>query len=254
MATTDRSRILMVDDNDRVRSFVRPALEDAGFECLEASDGWTALGIIESQSPDLVVLDIQLGDQEMSGLDVCKRMREQGTPTPVIFLTVKDRIEEPFYMERALQLGADDYMTKREELGQLESKMGLIPTEHLERKSDMAELVARIRARLRDSDALVEVDDYLRIDFARQQVHVKRKTRWEEERLAPKEFALLSALVKNRGRPVGKNRLMAIADVLTEGSIQNQIWKLRQKLEPEPHEPRYIQTYHKMGYRFNRPE
>ena len=91
-----RAKILLVDDNPRVRSFLRPALEGAGFDCVEAEDGWTALAMVEEECPDLVVLDILLGDERMGGLDVCKKLREKGIRTPIIFLTIKDRAEDPY--------------------------------------------------------------------------------------------------------------------------------------------------------------
>lgn len=77
-----------------MRSFVRPAREEAGYVCVEAEDGWSALEMVESETPDLVVLNILLGDDEMSGLDVCKEIRQKGILTPVVFLTIKDRIAD----------------------------------------------------------------------------------------------------------------------------------------------------------------
>lgn len=251
MGNTERARVLLVDDNPRVRSFVRPALEDAGFECIEAEDGWTALEMIESEFPDLVVLDILM--PEMDGLEVCKRIRRKGIRTPVVFLTIRDRTEYPETLVRAYELGGNAYITKREELKRLELRMGLRPTEVIERKSDVAELISLIRASLPQAEQIQEFDDYLRVDLARQQAQVKRKGQWQPVRLAPKEFSILALLVKSNGRPVGKGQLMDTAGVDGEGALQNQIWKLRQKLEPDPQNPRYIATYHKIGYRFGNP-
>ena len=241
-----------MDDNPNVRSFVRPALEDAGFDCIEAADGWAALDEVESEAPDLVVLDIMLGDEDMNGLDVCKKIRERGLRVPVIFLTIKDRTEEPGYMEQAFRVGGDDYISKREELRRVEARMGLTPTEYLERKSDIEELLARIKARLPERDSIREFDNYLRIDLAEQQVFINHGDSWEEVRLAPKEFSLLEALMKNIGRPVGLRQLIGAAGLEGEkGALYNHFYKLRQKLERDPQTPRYIQTYHKIGYRFS---
>ena len=190
----------------------------------------------------------------MSGLEVCKKIREKGLLVPVVFLTIKDRTEDPYYMERAFRVGGDDYVSKREELRRLEQRMGLNPTEFLERKSDIEELVARVRARLPQVDSLQEFDGHLRVDLMNHQVQVKRQGEWCEEHLAPKEFSLLALLVKSGGRPVGKSQLMDGADVDGEGALQNHIYKLRQKLEPDPQDPHYILTYHKIGYRFRNPE
>jgi len=247
-----RAKVLLVDDNPNVRSFVRPALEDAGFDCIEAADGWAALDEVESEAPDLVVLDIMLGDEDMNGLDVCKKIRERGLRVPVIFLTIKDRTEEPGYMEQAFRVGGDDYISKREELRRVEARMGLTPTEYLERKSDIEELLARIKARLPERDSIREFDNYLRIDLAEQQVFINHGDSWEEVRLAPKEFSLLEALMKNIGRPVGLRQLIGAAGLEGEkGALYNHFYKLRQKLERDPQTPRYIQTYHKIGYRFS---
>ncbi len=249
-----RPIILLVDDNPRVRSFVRPALEEAGFDCLEAGDGWAALEKVETERPDLVVLDILLGDHRMSGLDVCKEMRQKGIRTPVIFLTIKDRTVDPGYMERAFQLGADDYITKREELKQLEQRMGLAPTEFLERKSDIEELVARIRARISLAPPEREFAGCLRINLAGRLVKVKRDGEWQEVHLTNAEFDILEALVKAAGRPVGKGQLMDAAVVDGEGSLQSHIWRLRNKIEPVPDEPRFLLVYHGIGYRFKEPD
>ena len=252
MQNRGRAKVLLVDDNPNVRSFVRPALEDAGFDCIEAADGWAALDEVESEAPDLVVLDIMLGDEDMNGLDVCKKIRERGLRVPVIFLTIKDRTEEPGYMEQAFRVGGDDYISKREELRRVEARMGLTPTEFLERKSDIEELLARIKARLPERDSIREFDNYLRIDLAEQQVFINHGGSWEEVRLAPKEFSLLEALMKNIGRPVGLRQLIGAAGLEGEkGALYNHFYKLRQKLERDPQTPRYIQTYHKIGYRFS---
>jgi len=249
-----RARILLVDDNPRVRSFLRPALEEAGFDCLEAEDGWTALAIMEGDCPDLVVLDIMLGDERMGGLDVCKRIREKGIPTPIIFLTIKDRAEDPYFMRRAFQLGGDDYISKREELRLIEQRMGLSPSDFLDRKSDIDELLARIKIRLHYTDTGQQSDEYLRMDLGSRMIAVKREDKWLEVHLTPTEFSLLEILLRKPGHPVGKVQLMAAAQVDGEGSLQNHILRLRRKLEPDPENPRYLLTYHGIGYRFGNIE
>lgn len=249
-----RVRILLVDDNPRVRSFVRPALEELGFDCLEADNGWTALEQVEREHPALVVLDILLGDDRMSGLDVCKEMREKGDRTPVIFLTIKDRTVDPRYMERAFQLGGDDYITKREELRRLEQHMGLTPTEFLERKSDIEELVARIRARISLAKPEQGFDDYLRVSLAKRQARIKREGEWQDVHLTNTEFDILEVLVRAAGKPVGKGQIMDTANIDGEGSLQSHIWRLRIKIEPVPETPRFLLTYHGIGYRFREPD
>ncbi len=85
MRSATKPTILLVDDNPQIRSFIRPALEENGFGCLEAANGDEAISLAESHLPDLVVLDIELGDPALDGLDVCKRMRTLGLTMPVIF-------------------------------------------------------------------------------------------------------------------------------------------------------------------------
>jgi len=82
----------------RGKVFLEACLEEAGFKCLEAEDVWTALATVKEDYPDLVVLDILLGDERMGGLDVCKRILEKGIRTPIIFLTIKDRAEDLYFM------------------------------------------------------------------------------------------------------------------------------------------------------------
>ena len=249
-----RAKILLVDDNPRVRSFLRPALEGAGFDCLETEDGWTALTIVEEECPDLVVLDILLGDERMGGLDVCKRIREKGIGTPIIFLTIKDRAEDPYFMRRAFQLGGDDYISKREELRHIEQRMGLNPSEFLDRKSDIDELLARIKVRLHHEETGQQSDDYLRVDLGSRLIEVKREDQWREVHLTSTELSLLEKLLRKPGHPVGKVQLMAAAGIDGEGSLQNHILRLRRKLEPDPENPCYLLTYHGLGYRFRNIE
>ncbi|PKB64966.1 MAG: hypothetical protein BZY80_01230 [SAR202 cluster bacterium Io17-Chloro-G2] len=245
--------VLFVDDNPNVRSYVKFALEDAGYHFIEAADGWTAMETVEEQEPDLIVLDIMLGDPDMNGLDVCKRLREQGITTPVIFLTIKDRAEDAHFMERAFSLGADDYVTKREELRREELRRGMPPTEYLERKSDMGELIARIKARLTRAGGVVdrEYDNYLKVDLAGGRVQVKLEGSWKDVYLTATEFAILKTLVEHDGPAVHKEQIMAAAGIEgDESSLQNHIMRLRQKLEPNPRDPAYIVTHYGVGYRF----
>ena len=248
MVSARRATVLLVDDNPRVRSFVRPAIEEAGFDCIEAEDGWTALDMIDDHQPDLIVLDILMPD--ISGLDVCKEIRQRGYRTPVLFLTVKDRTIDMSIVDSVFGVGGDSFITKRDELKRIEESMGLRPTEMFERKSDMAELIAQIKARLPRPELPIEFDEYLRVDLERRQVFVKRQDEWQEEHLPPREFDVLSAFVKSDGRILGRLELMNIARIDTEGSLQNRIYNLRQALEPDPGDPTYILTVHRIGYRF----
>ena len=117
-----QTKILVVDDNANVISFIRPALERAGYQVTTARDGLDALYQVEAFNPALIILDIEMPPP--NGLDVCRQLRERGDTTPVIFLTVRDSITD---LELGFQVGADDYVTK---------------------PFDIRELLARIKARL----------------------------------------------------------------------------------------------------------
>jgi DNA-binding response OmpR family regulator len=253
--SNDRPKILHVDDNPSVRSFVEPGLRDAGFDYVSASDGWDGLNKLESEQPDVVVLDIMLGDPNFNGLDVCKRIRESGSNVPVIFLTVKDRAEDPWFMDRAFSLGGDDYVAKREELNRIEQQMGLVPTEVIDRKSDLDELVARIKARLPKSSGLQMFNDQLRVDLANERVEVAHENGWNEVSLTATEFSILRALIENSGKPKTKSALIRAAgidpiDVDVDRALQTHIYRLRKSIERDSTNPQFIVTYHRVGYRF----
>jgi len=210
LASNDNFKILFVDDKANVRSFVGPAIKSGGYQYLEAEDGPAALYLIEEEQPDLVVLDIMLEDPDFGGLDICKDIRSRGNQTPVIFLTVKDRTEDPQYLRRAFSLGGDDYITKREELLQMENSMGLRPTEYLENKSDVEELLARIEARLLShhpeaESGAREFGSSLSVDLETGQVRVIRGSNWEDANLTATELEIFKLLAHRPNRPVGES-------------------------------------------------
>ena len=107
MTTTPAARILVVDDEENIAFLLRSALRHFGFDVDVASDGRSALRTVRAQPPDLVVLDVMLPD--VDGFEICRRMRDEGIDTPVLFLTARDGSDEAV---RGLTLGADDYVTK----------------------------------------------------------------------------------------------------------------------------------------------
>ena len=263
MFPTGNFKVLFVDDKESMRSFVGPALTAAGYQCIEAADGPTALFLIEEEQPDVIILDIMLEDPDFGGLDICKEIRNSGNQVPVIFLTVKDRAEDPRFLQRAFSLGADDYITKREELLQIENNMGLHPTEYLESKSDINELLARIEARLAPARSLASdpverfLGDDLQVDFESGQVRLKRKSVWVEDTLTLTELEILKLLYDRRNRPVGKIQIVDSVGregTMTERSLESHINRLRQKVEPDPHVPVYIVTVQRIGYRLRVPD
>ncbi len=263
MNPSESPKILFVDDKANMRSFVGPAITAAGYQYLEAADGPTALFLIEEEQPDLIILDIMLDDPDFGGLDICKEIRSSGNQTPVIFLTVKDRAEDPRFLQRAFSLGGDDYITKREELLQIENNMGIRPTEYLESKSDIDELLARIQARLPQARPAAPeaaerlLGDSLQVDFETGLVRVMRESGWEEDTLTLTELEILKLLADRRNRPVGRIQIVDTVDregTMTERSLESHIHRLRQKVEPDPRNPVYIITVQRIGYRLRIPE
>lgn len=222
-------KILLADDNPNILSFVQPALEREGYHVITAADGAEALYRWETEHPALLVLDIEMPDP--NGLAVCRKIRETGDPVPILFLTVRDSISD---LELGFSLGASDYVTK---------------------PFDIRELLARVKARL--PRALQEFDGYLRLDTLRHTVSVKRDERWTTVDLTPREYDLLAYLVANAGRPLGRTNLLeAVFDIPSDSDIETKtlekhVWALRQKLEPNPKEPRYLLNVRGVGYKFD---
>lgn len=225
-----KKHILVVDDEPRIRRFVRMNLDLEGYQVSEADNGLAALGKVRDEMPDLVLMDVAM--PVMDGFETLARIREVSS-VPVIMLTVKsdenDRI-------KGLDLGADDYVTK---------------------PFSPRELSSRIRAVLRriepskpgDGTPLV-IDDDLSIDFPRRAVIV----RGEYIKLRPTEYRLLMHLVENAGWIVPQETLLAKVWG-PEYRDDNQLLRLyitylRKKIEPDPANPRYIFTERGVGYRF----
>jgi two-component system OmpR family response regulator len=238
----DRPTILLVDDNPQIRSFIRPALEDHGFACIEAPDGATAVYEADTRRPDLIVLDIELGDPDMDGLDTCKQIRSLGLTMPVIFLTVRATAED---LESGLRVAGpgSDYVRKLEELRRMQVEgEGISNVEVALKASDTRELIARIRARLPVDRRLLGPG--LRLDRKAHRVERQVDGSWEDVSLQPLEFAVLEALVDADGAVVGTWDLFervfegrSPAEASNTGAVENyknRVWvciaNLRRKL------------------------
>lgn len=221
-------RVLVVDDEPQILRFLRPALQAAGYEVIEAENGSDALRKAATGAPDVIVLDLGLPD--MDGKDVVSRLRAW-SQVPVIILSARDRESEKI---AALDLGADDYIEKPFGIG---------------------ELTARIRTALRHSlrsDAgreRLEVDG-LTIDF----IHRRVERDGVAIKLTPKEYDLLSLLARYAGRVVTHKTLLT--SVWGQAHSEDQqylrvfISQLRTKIEGDPAMPRLISTEPGVGYRF----
>jgi two-component system, OmpR family, KDP operon response regulator KdpE len=221
------SRVLVVDDDRQLLRALRITLRAAGHEVVAAADGRTALREAAGEHPDIVVLDLGLPD--LDGTEVLAGLRPWFTG-PVLVLSARadsrDKVD-------ALDAGADDYVTK---------------------PFDMGELLARLRALLRrqvaEPDESVICTDRFTVDLAARQVTVDGAT----VRLTPTEWGLLSELVRAPGRLVGQRHLLQTVWGPTYSTEINYLRvymaQLRRKLEADPAHPRYLHTEPGMGYRF----
>ncbi len=223
--------ILVVDDKASVRTLVQEYLTAEGFRVVTADNGRNALFAARQQKPDLILLDIMM--PEMDGYEFVRVYRKE-QDTPIILLTAK--LEETDKV-LGLELGADDYVTK---------------------PFGMRELVARIRAVLRRSGQEALPAEVLRVaditlDKSNRLVQVGKRS----VHLTPSEFDLLAALMSAPGRVFSRDILLEqVQGVAFEGierTIDVHIRNLRTKIEPDPRQPRYIETVFGVGYRF-RPD
>jgi len=228
-ASRTKPVILVVDDEPQILRVMRASLPARGYEVRTAPGGDEALDEIRKEAPDLIVLDLVM--PKMSGLDVCRRVREF-SQVPIIVLSAKGSESDKI---AALDLGADDYVTK---------------------PFSLDELLARVRAVLRRSPAAEANEAVLKVGDLTIDVDERRVTvAGAEVKLTPKEFDVLKYLVRNAGKVV-THRALLQAVWGSESSEQTEylrvfINQLRRKIEPDPQRPRYILTEPWVGYRFN---
>jgi two-component system KDP operon response regulator KdpE len=228
----NKTKILVVDDEPKIRMFIRANLEARGYDVSLAEDGVEAVEEAARLLPDVIVLDVNM--PRMDGIEACRKIREWSN-TPIIILSVRESEKDKV---RALDEGADDYVTK---------------------PFGIEELLARIRVALRHSkdtgtDTPVFTAGDLEVDFSRQTV----KRRGEAIKLTGTEYQLLAYLVSNCGK------------VLTHRDLLHNVWgpeygeeieyvrtfitQLRRKIEDDPSDPQFIVTEPRIGYRFVSPE
>lgn len=222
--------ILLIDDDQKLTEPMRFRLEGLGYRVLVAADGRTGLGMALTEKPDIVVLDIMLPG--MKGWDVCQEIR-RFSQVPVLMLTALDGEVDRV---RGLDLGADDYLTK---------------------PFSAHELVAHIRAMLRriqwDHQANPEIE--YQVGELRVEIPARRAFKKDVElAMRPKEYDLLLVLMRQAGKVVERESLFHqvwetdwLGDMRT---LDVHIRWLRQKIEDDPSNPRYIQTVRGVGYRF----
>jgi DNA-binding response OmpR family regulator len=223
--------ILVVDDEPQIVQLVRDYLEHGGFKVLVAADGSSAMRIVSTLHPDLVVLD--LGLPGMDGLDVTRSLRRNGA-LPIIMLTARADESDKLV---GLELGADDYLTK---------------------PFSPKELVARVRSVLRRSEAAQSPRDLIRVgDLELNLPSLQLTIAGRPVELTQTEFQLLSTMARQPGRVFSRAQLLnavhGVAFESYERAIDAHIKNLRRKIEPEPHNPRYLLTVFGVGYRLADP-
>jgi len=219
-------RVLVVDDEQAIRRFLRVVLASQGYLIFEASSGQEGLSAVNSQKPDVVILDLGLPD--IDGIEVIRLLREW-TQIPIIILSVRGSESDKI---AALDAGADDYLTKPFGTG---------------------ELMARLRAALRRSDQISNEPIFssgsLKVDLARRLVTVSE----HEIQLTPTEYELLRVLVNHAGKVLTHNHLLrevwGVEYAEEYHMLHVNISNLRRKIEPDSSRPQFIITEPGVGYR-----
>jgi len=230
----EKTKLLIVDDEPSLRRALRTALAGSGFAVFEARNGEEALAAFRQNTPDVVLLDINMPG--MSGMEVCRKIRSLSARVGIVMVTVRDTEDDKV---QALEAGADDFITKPYRL---------------------REMVARLHSVLRRANpppegfepvlkaGILELDPLRRLVTRRGQVL----------HLSPKEFDLLAYLFKNQGVPITHARLLKAVWGPEYGGeleyLRSYVRMLRKKIETDPSQPEYILTEPWLGYRFQNPE
>ena len=229
---TPRRTVLIVEDDEAMAVALCDGFASEGARVVRARDGASGLDYASNQAVDIVILDVML--PKMSGLDVCRRLRQNGNNVPIIMLTARgqeiDRVV-------GLRSGADDYVTK--------------PFSFLE-------LLARVEAVLRRASGGRNGDGGLdryvlgrvTLDFKRLEARRDK----EEVELTPREFGLLRFFICHEGEVLSRDKLLdavwGYAGSPLTRTVDTHIAKLRKKIEENPNDPRHIVTVHRVGYKF----
>ncbi len=224
-----KTRILIVEDEPAMVQGLRDNFEYEGYEVISAEDGADGLNRAIADQPDLVVLDVMM--PKMSGLDVCKQLKARKPSLPIIMLTARGQEIDKVV---GLELGADDYVTK---------------------PFSIRELMARVKAVLRRASPQAATAEIYRFSDVEVNVRSNEVLRsGQPVELSSKEFALLAYFVAHPAETLSRDRLLdavwGYENYPTTRTVDAHIVHLRQKLEPNPEEPRFILTVHGSGYKF----
>ncbi|EEG78994.1 response regulator transcription factor [Dethiobacter alkaliphilus] len=227
------TKILVVDDEPKIRRIVEQSLRKDAYRVVHACDGLEALQKLETEHPDLLVLDLMM--PEMDGFEVCKAMRNRGDNTPVIILTAKDELEDKAF---GFNLGVDDYVTK---------------------PFSPSELALRVKAVLRRVSGEELAPRLKEGTFDDGRLYINSKTRevrlnGEDVYLTAKEFDLLWVLANNPGVVYSRDQLLDMVwgnEYFGDaGTVTVLIRRIREKIEKDPANPTYLRTVWGIGYKF----
>jgi DNA-binding response OmpR family regulator len=222
-------KILIIEDDRAILKALESNLRSEGYEVETATDGQTGLDRARDPSQDLILLDLML--PRMPGEEICRTLRREGLTTPVLFLTAKNEEE---HRVAGFELGADDYVSKPFSIRELLGRIQAI----LKRAAGQKHLLAHFHF------------GKVSLDF------VKMEARRGDQpiTLTTREFAILRLMVSNKGVVIPRDRLLdevwGYEAYPTTRTVDNQIVKLRQKLEDDPENPRHILTVRGTGYKF----
>jgi len=225
------SRILVVEDDAAILRGLKDNLAAESYEVVTAADGAEGLRLSQEREPDLIILDLML--PKLSGYEICRKLRDQGSHVPILMLTARgdeaDRI-------LGLDIGADDYVGK---------------------PFSVRELLARVRALLRRSDPQKAPLDQLTFgDVVMDFLRYEARKKGQPVEMTPKEFGVLRYLAVRAGQVVQRQMLLeevwGYENYPTTRTVDNHIASLRAKLEDDPAEPRHLLTVHGVGYKFVR--
>ena len=223
------AKVLIIEDEPNMVLGLKDSCEYEGYEVAVACDGKEGLEKASTEKPDIILLDVML--PLMSGLDVCRTLRNRGFEIPILMLTARG---EEMDKVVGLEVGADDYVTK---------------------PFSIKELLARVRAHLRrSSKQLVELESF---SFGDVELNFKKLTARKGGQaldVSAREFEILRYLIRHRGETVTRDQMLdevwGYDSTPITRTVDNHIAKLRQKIEQDPSEPRHIITVHRLGYRF----
>jgi len=223
-------KVLIVEDDQAMAVALRDGFEYEGYTVQVARDGAVGLKLASDRDLDLIVLDVML--PKMSGFDVCKQLRSAGNETPIIMLTARGQEIDKVV---GLKIGADDYVTK---------------------PFSFMELMARVEALIRRSTRKPEqsVDEFAFGDVA---VNFKRfevSKAGQPLEMSPREFNILKYFIEHRGEVITRDQLLdsvwGYGSFPLTRTVDMHIAKLRQKIEDTPHDPKFVITVHRVGYKF----